>query len=553
MSTKATPATAVDPRTQDTSDLWRRAVVRVLQGDSPLEAAVWNEPVDILRVLTSLVNTHATTLCAETQRFRLKGVSAGQHGPASLSLTLGEVEQAFELEAERLDYVPHPKSAAHSAFVLSLTAVNGGSTQRRVVLAHDNGLVIPMLTIMGYSNDPDTLGGAFARGEVNREGYGPDDPAESLLPAEEDDPIAAAFEAHRQGRTGTLDQSDVDVIAWAALEAGLQPTLELIRRYAGGGSNTTIHPRLKDFYGRLVKERLKGTQVSPVLKKLWSQLQASAAKEVDEKMTPQREALQLAEQGVAEERIRLRDAQEALANERAALQTADQARQTFIASLEARLTVATEQLAAANHTIAGDADQLAEARTELRHACARTEELETILAERTQQLETARTNVAKTSAAHDRLAAEHHAALKTTAELEQRLQQAAEELRQSKACAAEAIQHAERLTARLADLEAKRVTDEEALSLASARTEALIAGYATMKESLAGARSKMEEYRERTDALLDTTREQLVETTAQLGKRESELAHVRAAHEAVVRERDRLDGLLARLNPARND
>jgi len=454
MSTKATPATAVDPRTQDTSDLWRRAVVRVLQGDSPLEAAVWNEPVDILRVLTSLVNTHATTLCAETQRFRLKGVSAGQHGPASLSLTLGEVEQAFELEAERLDYVPHPKSAAHSAFVLSLTAVNGGSTQRRVVLAHDNGLVIPMLTIMGYSNDPDTLGGAFARGEVNREGYGPDDPAESLLPAEEDDPIAAAFEAHRQGRTGTLDQSDVDVIAWAALEAGLQPTLELIRRYAGGGSNTTIHPRLKDFYGRLVKERLKGTQVSPVLKKLWSQLQASAAKEVDEKMTPQREALQLAEQGVAEERIRLRDAQEALANERAALQTADQARQTFLASLEARLTLATEQLSAANHTIAGDADQLAEYRTELRQAREQVAAGEAKLASRDAHLATTKEQLAAVSS---------------------KLADSLRQIESSQSKVVEATAHAQALTKDLDQLDRSSRKTIDALQARAAHAEATLA------------------------------------------------------------------------------
>lgn len=553
MSKPPAPPRAVDRREEDTSDLWRRAVVRALKGDSPLEPAFWTEPADILRILTSLVNTHATTLCADTQRFRLKDVSVGQHGPASLSLTLGEVDQAFELEAERLDFVPHPKSAAHSAFVLNLTAVNGGSTQRRVVLAHDNGLVIPMLTIMGYSNDPDTLGGAFAKGEVIREGYGPSDPPEAPLAAEEDDPIAAAFEAHRQGRVGPLDQSDVDAIAWAALEAGLQPTLELVRRYAGGGSNSTIHPRLKDFYGRLVKERLKGTQVPPALQKLYAQLKSDAEHDGAKELQPLQDALRLAEQGVAEERTRLRDAQEALANERTALHTADQARQTFVESLEGRLTLATEQLAAANHTIAGDADQLAEARTELRYARDRGEELATTLAERTQQLQTTQTDLAKTTAAHDRLAAEHRAALKTTAELEQRLQRAIEERRKAQATADEATQQAERLTARLAELEAKRVTDQEALSRASARIESLIAEHATTKESLAGARATMDEYRERTNALLDTTREQLVETTSQLGKRESELAHLRAAHEAVVGERDRLDGLLARLTSTSNE
>jgi len=552
MSTKATPP-AVDPRTQGTSNLWRRAVVRVLQGDSPLDIAAWTEPPDIARVLSALAATGATTLCLNAERFRLVAVTLGTDTPGSLALTLGGGVEEIGVVASRLDYVPHPKSAAHSAFVLTLVAIGGAAADARVVLAHDDGLVIPVVTLMHYPADPETLARVFASGEVIREGYGPGDPPEAPLPAEDDDPITAAFEAHRQGRVGPLDQSDVDEIAWAALEAGLQPTLELVRRYAGGGSNSTIHPRLKDFYARLVKERLKGTQVSPVLQKLWSQLQAAAAKDVDEKMTPQRDALQLAEQGVAEERTRLRDAQEALANERAALQTADVARQAFVASLEARLTFATEQLAAANHTIAGDADQLAEARTELRHARDRSGELATTLAERTEQLQTTQTDLTKTTAAHDRLAAENRAALKTTAELEQRLQQAIEERRKAHATAAEATQQAERLTARLTELEAKRVTDQEALSHASARVESLIAAHATAKESLAGVRATLDEYRERTNALLDTTREQLVETTAQLGKRESELAHLRAAHEAVVRERDRLDGLLARLAPASND
>ncbi|TAL87358.1 MAG: hypothetical protein EPN74_01955 [Rhodanobacter sp.] len=351
-----------DPRLRDTSGLWLEPLRLAIPDLDLRETHQWHAPRQIAHILTALAKSGATTACIGSSTFSLIGVDTSGQNDGLLELDLDD--QRVQVRLQHLDFVPHPHNDTHSVFVLTCGPLVDDPGYR-IVFAHETGVAIPMVTTMGRSSDPQDLQRDFASRAVQREGAGPvDGPADASL----NDPIVKAYAEHRQGRSGPLEQNDIDVIAWAALVNRQQPTLELIRRVAGGGSNTSIHPKLKHFYATLVEQHLQEIDVDPGLLHVWNQLTDRVTREGEARLGPQLDQLTVREEALSVGTSRLRAAEVELASERDALHAADQARQAFVGHLEKQLASSSEQLVAAHHTIAGDADQLAQYRTELTHA-----------------------------------------------------------------------------------------------------------------------------------------------------------------------------------------
>lgn len=202
--------------------------------------------------------------------------------------------------------------------------------------------------------------------------------------------IKAKFDEHRRDRVGPLDQSDVDVIATAALfETGLIPNIDLVRRIGGGGSPNTVHPKLKD-WARRVPAMLKLADVPAELQALWFGLQKQARLAGEQGLDEARQELATAQAVTQAEREDLQSQHATLVAER---QATDRVVSELKESFDA-LRLHNAQLQAdldlARHAQAGDADALAEARTELRQARERADAATAELAQRDQVLENMR-------------------------------------------------------------------------------------------------------------------------------------------------------------------
>src|SRR4051794_30180001 len=90
--------------------------------------------------------------------------------------------------------------------------------------------------------------------------------------------VRDAWQARCGVRRGPLEQADVDAIAEAAFALeGVKPTVEFIRRIAGGGSPNTIHPKL-DAWFRQGRQVAAPSAVPAELLTLWERLQADATR-----------------------------------------------------------------------------------------------------------------------------------------------------------------------------------------------------------------------------------------------------------------------------------
>lgn len=124
--------------------------------------------------------------------------------------------------------------------------------------------------------------------------------------------VRDAWEARCGVRRGPLEQADVDAIAEAAFQfEGVKPTVEFIRRIAGGGSPNTIHPKL-DAWFRQGRQAATPSAVPTELLALWDRLQAEAVRIGQDTLAPLRAA-------IVDDRAALDAAQAQLAGDQAAL------------------------------------------------------------------------------------------------------------------------------------------------------------------------------------------------------------------------------------------
>lgn len=114
--------------------------------------------------------------------------------------------------------------------------------------------------------------------------------------------VRDAWEARCGVRQGPLEQGDVDAIAEAAFALeGVKPTVEFIRRIAGGGSPNTIHPKL-DAWFRQGRRAAVPNAVPAELTILWDRLQAGATHAAEEALAPMRAAIANDQAALARER-----------------------------------------------------------------------------------------------------------------------------------------------------------------------------------------------------------------------------------------------------------
>ncbi len=124
--------------------------------------------------------------------------------------------------------------------------------------------------------------------------------------------VRDAWQARCGVRRGPLEQADVDAIAEAAFALeGVKPTVEFIRRIAGGGSPNTIHPKL-DAWFRQGREPAPAAAVPAELLTVWERLQADATRVAQDALAPARAV-------IADDRTALTAAQAQLAVDQAAL------------------------------------------------------------------------------------------------------------------------------------------------------------------------------------------------------------------------------------------
>jgi len=124
--------------------------------------------------------------------------------------------------------------------------------------------------------------------------------------------VRDAWQARCGVRRGPLEQADVDAIAEAAFALeGVKPTVEFIRRIAGGGSPNTIHPKL-DAWFRQGRQVAAPSAVPAELLTLWERLQADATRVAQDDLAPMHAS-------IADDRATLTMAQAQLAIDQAAL------------------------------------------------------------------------------------------------------------------------------------------------------------------------------------------------------------------------------------------
>jgi len=148
--------------------------------------------------------------------------------------------------------------------------------------------------------------------------------------------VRNAWEARCGVRRGPLEQADVDAIAEAAFALeGVKPTVEFIRRIAGGGSPNTIHPKL-DAWFRQGRQAVVPSAVPAELIILWDRLLADATRIAQDALAPMRAAIADDRAALAAEAAQLARDQAALASERATTERVVTALREEFQALQAR-------------------------------------------------------------------------------------------------------------------------------------------------------------------------------------------------------------------------
>jgi len=169
--------------------------------------------------------------------------------------------------------------------------------------------------------------------------------------------VRTAWEARCGLRRGPLEQADIDAIAEAAFALeGVKPTVEFIRRIAGGGSPNTIHPKL-DAWFRQGRQTAAPSSVPTELLTLWERLQADAARVAQEQLAPRVAALTDDRDALTAAQAQLAVDQAALAAERATTERVVTAMREEFRALQTHhveLTAANEALRQSGHADAAE-------------------------------------------------------------------------------------------------------------------------------------------------------------------------------------------------------
>lgn len=539
---------------------WADAVARVLGDRDPqCEQALEADPDTVKAALEALVATGRCLVTGPHGRFmpvtglrdevqNRPGFGPNRKKPDPKALP----DQAFALEGDngswifnvtRLTYLPPRRGApaARVVFHLQLGPVIGHPFLHHRELAEpqllfgggwllltDADLDVPYL-LGGDVNpaDLDSLGEAV-RGRP-RVGYVA--PAERLRKEDALAAVKTAYLAHRGPVPRALQQQDVDIIVRTGLEHGLLINLDLVHAATDGrGSPNAVYPKLADAMWRLAPGRTTTDDIDPTLVTLWAQLRTAAAASAEELMAPQRDQLDIERAALEAEREDLqaeRDQDARAATERhhqqarleqelaqareriESLSNVERGQASEIASLSAERTALRSQLADATHVAAGLRAELATGREAQ-------DTLKTSLAQHLQDAAAARARAESTEVD---LTAQRDRAITAGAEQTHR-REAVEKMHANTAEALEASQR-----------EVARALDE--LAAEKARSTAL--------------RAEADTARKESDTTITTLRRQLAAQTKQLSLQDAALATSRAEHQAVQRERDRLDALLSRL------
>jgi chromosome segregation ATPase len=194
--------------------------------------------------------------------------------------------------------------------------------------------------------------------------------------------VRNAWEARCGVRRGPLEQADVDAIAEAAFALeGVKPTVEFIRRIAGGGSPNTIHPKL-DAWFRQGRPAAAPNAVPAELLTLWERLQIEAARVAQDALAPLAVAL-------ADDRTALTVAQAQLAVDQAALASERATTERVVAALREEF----QGLQARNEALQAELAQLSE---QIRDAAER-------IGQRDREVERLQREGAQATAEHTRL------------------------------------------------------------------------------------------------------------------------------------------------------
>ena len=380
------------------------------------------------------------------------------------------------------------------------------------------------------ADDLDALGEAV-RGRP-RQGYV--DPAVRMAKEKAIAEVRAAYLANRGDTPRAVTQEDVDVIVRAGLAHGLLINLELVHAATDNrGSPNAVYPKLADAMHRLAPRRPADDEADPLLREVWAKLTSAAAAHAEESLAPERAAL-------ATERQALADAHAELAAERERDSRAAAERQQLLERLDADLAAARTRIESLTNVERGQAQELASLRAERDSTQAQ-------LAETRQRLAASDAGRAEVSKERDRLQAdlEQHlragaaAAEQAAAQLQERTAELASTRR-----AAEALEQQLRAAEEAhGDLRAKLATAEQALADAQGRS-------ARLAERLAAAEAAVADRDREHQQAATQLRAQLEASDSRAATLHAELLTVTANHQAVMRERDRLDQLLARLAPA---
>lgn len=371
------------------SQPWRDAIAEVLPESSGREMAAWKDSVEIASQLVRLAATRRGYVYGGTSRdpepVRREGLLTAAEVVASddgdvLTLHVGDTPLRMRKDSLRLNYIPHPADTADAGFLLTGVAADEathawdvrpriGDPHLVLVLGEREGLLIGAARSIHLRHPmfAAQLTRVLARGI-----YRPGDAERLKYEAQAKQLVKADYEqAKGPRRSGAMDQTDVDTVAWALLQHGLQPTIELLREIHGSGSPSALHPKLKVFYGKLVDEYLTPLPPPAVpepVRHIWEQLVAASRETATASLQAEVEALATARGRVEAQEAALALERNELANTLRAAAAAADSREAHIRHLETELAKVQDALTQAQHTIAGDADQLAETRTELRLA-----------------------------------------------------------------------------------------------------------------------------------------------------------------------------------------
>lgn len=358
--------------------------------------------------------------------------------------------------------------------------------------------------------------------------------------AEREGAVQAAFDSHRRGRVGRLEQSDVTVIGTAAATHGVKFTVELVRRISGGGSPNTIHPMI-DHFTRIDLPRLvngRQTTVPAPLAALWTQLQDAARDEGEQALIAPREALEQGLAQLAKDRAALDAERHELAAERAAIdRVAGELRDAFD-QLHARNTELEGALESARFALAGEAQQRAELQANLQEWHARATISEKRLSEATGAHEAALASlnerVSAAIAEADGLRHDLQAAQRTIDVLTARVEGTGQALIGAQRMAADAQSARDRATQELAQL-------LESYETARAALGALKVQWAAAEQQHQAIAAECDQLRER-EAQQSAAAKELIQAQAERDALSNQLADLRA-------ERDRWLLLISRIAP----